>query len=1085
MAFLMAGSVAPAGDWPMWRYDAARSGTSPSGIAEQPGLLWSRKLPPVQQAWPIGMALEEVNRNRLDFDASYEPVILGKRLFIASPNAGTVTAYDTDTGTEQWKFYTEGPVRCAPVCAQDRVFVGSDDGYLYCLEAGTGKLVWKFRGAPGDRPDRRQLGNGHLVSFWPVRGGPVIQDGAVYFGSGLWPMFGIFIHALEAETGRVKWTNQDLNYIAGVSSDHNLHVEAALSPQGMLVAIGGKLLVPNGRAMPAGLEAATGKLIYYAQGVRNGDSRVAAHGNFGFVGKSGVINLYDFREVASHWAGRGTNPPAGWSFENWKRMDLSESVRPPYKFVTACDSASAFKDGIAYGMANGVVHAYDVKNPKLGESEFQFYDAKLKPISWTPPLLWTLKTPFTGPFGPLIRAGTRIYSSVRNRVIAVDDREGKQQVAWDKEVKGTPSSLAAADGKLFIATKEGWIHCFGEGPQGAIRDDKPVALEAKADGAKEKAEALLSATGIKSGYCLVLGVNDGRLVEELLTQTRLRILAVDGDASRIDGLRIRLDKAGLLDSGRVELFTGSPFDFLFPPYIASLIVSEEASAFAQFKKADLGRLFNTLRPYGGTLCLQMAGGDDAEFGQIVKSANLAKAVVQRQGELSLLRREGTLPGSAAWTHQKADAAGTLCSQDELVRAPLGCLWYGDVPDSFKAFKRAASGGRVYALNQHNRLGVLVAYDAYTGRFLWKNQIEGGLVHVAAMPDAVYAAASGKCFAYDPETGSALNTFTFGGATNSHVRELRVGEDVILLLCSDSVSTWHTALQEGMRAQTLICLNRGSGAELWRRRATGTYNIDALALDAGRVYCVDHPGFDGAWIERQRAGKATPRVESTTLALDAQTGKVVWSRGNAYALPDRHSKGSVGIHDDWIAYSREKGILISGRFKSASGYEAKSGKVLWEDKEVFPTAYNPVILYYRPTPLVVRQGQLAFSDGSTFDMATGNPVKPIFRREAHGCNSAVVGVHLLMIRDSTVSYADIAEGKMYHTRNVRSGCVNNLIAADGLLSVPAATDCSCNYPIQTSFALTHMPETAAWSGTSPLQMVPPPALPEKLSKGIGP
>jgi len=105
----------------------------------------------------------------MNFDMSYEPVVSGKMMILGSQNDGTVTAYDIGTGEQKWKFFTEGPIRCAPACYKDKVLAGSDDGYLYCLDAQTGKLLWKFRGAPEDRPDRRQLGNGHLVSLWPVR----------------------------------------------------------------------------------------------------------------------------------------------------------------------------------------------------------------------------------------------------------------------------------------------------------------------------------------------------------------------------------------------------------------------------------------------------------------------------------------------------------------------------------------------------------------------------------------------------------------------------------------------------------------------------------------------------------------------------------------------------------------------------------------------------------------------------------------------------------------------------------------------------------------------------------------------------
>ena len=72
----------------------------------------------------------------------------------------------------------------ASACGRGKVLVGSDDGHLCCLDAQTGKVVWPFRGAPQDRPDRRHGGNGHLVSFWPVRGGPVLLDGVVYFAAG-------------------------------------------------------------------------------------------------------------------------------------------------------------------------------------------------------------------------------------------------------------------------------------------------------------------------------------------------------------------------------------------------------------------------------------------------------------------------------------------------------------------------------------------------------------------------------------------------------------------------------------------------------------------------------------------------------------------------------------------------------------------------------------------------------------------------------------------------------------------------------------------------------------------------------------
>ena len=94
----------------------------------------------------------------------------------------------------------------------------SDDGYLYCLDAEKGTVVWKFRGGPSDR---KVLGNSRLISMWPARGGPVIKDGVVYFAASIWPFMGTFIHALEAETGDVLAVQTTGAYNHSMASNYN------------------------------------------------------------------------------------------------------------------------------------------------------------------------------------------------------------------------------------------------------------------------------------------------------------------------------------------------------------------------------------------------------------------------------------------------------------------------------------------------------------------------------------------------------------------------------------------------------------------------------------------------------------------------------------------------------------------------------------------------------------------------------------------------------------------------------------------------------------------------------------------------
>ena len=38
----------------------------------------------------------------------------------------------------------------APQVVDGRLFIGSDDGWAYCLDAKTGSLIWKLRTGPND-----------------------------------------------------------------------------------------------------------------------------------------------------------------------------------------------------------------------------------------------------------------------------------------------------------------------------------------------------------------------------------------------------------------------------------------------------------------------------------------------------------------------------------------------------------------------------------------------------------------------------------------------------------------------------------------------------------------------------------------------------------------------------------------------------------------------------------------------------------------------------------------------------------------------------------------------------------------------
>jgi outer membrane protein assembly factor BamB len=248
LTMYLTSTVCSASDWSMWRRDAGRTGVTQDSLPAKLELKWSRELPTITPAF---------HSPRLQFDAGYEPVVAKGRLLIASSRHDSVTAYDASSGRELWVYRTNGPVRFAPAVWEESVCFGSDDGYLYCVDLSTGNLRWKHRATPNDR---KLLGNRRLISVWPVRGGPVVADGQVYFAAGVWPFEGVFVLAMDIATGEVVWRNERLGYLFG-QQPHDTQAIGGLAPQGYLIVNEDEIIVPCSTAYPARLNRETGELI--------------------------------------------------------------------------------------------------------------------------------------------------------------------------------------------------------------------------------------------------------------------------------------------------------------------------------------------------------------------------------------------------------------------------------------------------------------------------------------------------------------------------------------------------------------------------------------------------------------------------------------------------------------------------------------------------------------------------------------------------------------------------------------------------------------------------------------------------------
>jgi outer membrane protein assembly factor BamB len=196
-------------DWPTYRHDPARHGSTRSAVPAEAAAAWSAAL-----------------GGRLT-----PPVVAGGRLYVAQADAHTLHALDAATGERQWRFVAGGRIDSPPTVHGGLVLVGSADGCVYALRAADGALVWRFLAAPYDR---RVASFGQVESAWPVHGSVLVRDGVAYVAAGRSTYLdgGIRVWGLDPETGAVRhravlagpWPDRDTwrevaFYVRGANSD--------------------------------------------------------------------------------------------------------------------------------------------------------------------------------------------------------------------------------------------------------------------------------------------------------------------------------------------------------------------------------------------------------------------------------------------------------------------------------------------------------------------------------------------------------------------------------------------------------------------------------------------------------------------------------------------------------------------------------------------------------------------------------------------------------------------------------------------------------------------------------------------------
>jgi outer membrane protein assembly factor BamB len=206
--------------WPSYRHDGRRTGATTSELR---GTL--------QRQWKVN----------LDGELT-PPTSADGRVFVAVRDRHSVYALAGSNGERLWHFVADARVDSPPSIRGNRVLFGCADGFLYCLRAEDGQLVWRRRLAP----DERWLCvDGQLESVWRLHGSVLLEGDLAYCCAGRSSYLdeGLFLYAVDIQSGdirhraRLSTASKTREEGAGTEFVASYHIEGAHSD--ILVAQGG------------------------------------------------------------------------------------------------------------------------------------------------------------------------------------------------------------------------------------------------------------------------------------------------------------------------------------------------------------------------------------------------------------------------------------------------------------------------------------------------------------------------------------------------------------------------------------------------------------------------------------------------------------------------------------------------------------------------------------------------------------------------------------------------------------------------------------------------------------------------------
>jgi outer membrane protein assembly factor BamB/PKD repeat protein len=330
-------------------------------------------------------------------------------------NTGYSISTAPDTNNLLWNYTTGGSVWSSPTVVNDKVYVGSIDNKVYCLNATTGSLIWNY------------------ITGNSVRSSPAVFDGKVYFGS-----TDREIYCLNATTGAFMWS-----YL----TDGSIYSSPVLGYDKIYIgSLDGKVYCLNASTGSHIWSYTTGDPVYSSPAIYNRKVYVGSDDR----------NIYCLDAEFGHLV---------WNYTTGGGVRSSPTTLSYKVFFGSTDNSIYCLDAStgsfiwSYATENRILYS----SPAVTEGGIFFgsEDDKIYCLNATTGLhVWNFTTNYDVWSSPAVADGKVYIGSSDDNVYCLNASTGAQ--LWSHRTgHNVISSPAIADGKIYIGSYDNLIYAFG------------------------------------------------------------------------------------------------------------------------------------------------------------------------------------------------------------------------------------------------------------------------------------------------------------------------------------------------------------------------------------------------------------------------------------------------------------------------------------------------------------------------------------------------------------------------------------------------------------------------------------------------